>query len=92
MNRKSDRAAGLTDLPRLIRRPELKRIVPLSDTTIYELEQRGEFPRRFNRTPRCVVWDLREVEAWMDEGDRHLKLPRPRRRPRLTCAGRGRDR
>jgi len=41
--------------------------VPLADTTIYELEQRGEFPRRFNLTARCVVWDLGEVEAWLVE-------------------------
>jgi len=53
--------------PRAIRRPELRRIVPLADTTIYELEQRGEFPRRFNLTARCVVWDLAEVEAWLAE-------------------------
>ena len=25
---------------------------------------RDEFPRRFNLTPRCVVRDLAEVEAW----------------------------
>jgi prophage regulatory protein len=52
---------------RTIRRGELRRIVPLADTTIYELEQRGEFPRRFNLTARCVVWDLEEVETWLDE-------------------------
>lgn len=52
---------------RTIRRAELRRIVPLADTTIYELEQRGEFPRRFNLTARCVVWDLEEVETWLDE-------------------------
>jgi prophage regulatory protein len=45
----------------------LRQIVPLSDTTIYDMEQRGEFPRRFYLTPRCVVWDLAEVEAWLDE-------------------------
>ena len=50
---------------RTIRRNELRRIVPLADTTIYELEQRGEFPRRFNLTARCVVWDLGEVEDWL---------------------------
>ena len=55
------------DLPRTIRRHELKQIVPLADTTIYEMEQRGEFPRRFALGPRCVVWDLAEVEAWIDE-------------------------
>lgn len=50
---------------RTVRRSQLREIVPLSDTTIYEMEQRGEFPRRFNLTPRCVVWDLAEVEAWV---------------------------
>lgn len=52
---------------RVIRRPELRKIVPLADTTIYEMEQRGEFPKRFFLTPRCVVWDLAEVETWLDE-------------------------
>jgi len=52
---------------RMIRRHELRQIVPLADTTIYEMEQRGEFPKRFALTPRCVVWDLAEVEAWLTE-------------------------
>ncbi|GKT18301.1 AlpA family phage regulatory protein [Acidovorax sp. SUPP2522] len=51
---------------RTIRRQELHQIVPLAETTIYEMEQRGEFPRRFNLTARCVVWDLEEVEAWIE--------------------------
>ena len=52
---------------RTIRRQELRQIVPLAETTIYDMERRGEFPRRFNLTPRCVVWDLAEVEAWVEE-------------------------
>lgn len=51
---------------RTIRRDELRQVVPLAETTIYEMERRGEFPRRFNLTPRCVVWDLDEVEAWIE--------------------------
>lgn len=54
-------------LPRTIRRHELKQIVPLADSTIYEMEQRGEFPRRFALSPRCVVWNLSEIEAWLAE-------------------------
>ena len=50
---------------RTIRRTELRQLVPLADTTIYDMEKRGEFPRRFNLTARCVVWDLAEVEAWI---------------------------
>jgi prophage regulatory protein len=45
-------------LKRMIRRQELHIMVPLGETTIYEMEQRGEFPRRFALSPRCVVWDL----------------------------------
>jgi prophage regulatory protein len=55
------------DLPRTIRRHELKQIVPLADSTIYEMEQRGEFPKRYALSPRCVVWNLAEVEAWLAE-------------------------
>ncbi len=51
---------------RVIRRTELRQIVPLADTTIYDMERRGEFPRRFNLTSRCVVWDQAEVEAWVE--------------------------
>lgn len=51
---------------RTIRRTELHKMVPLSGTTIYDMERRGEFPRRFNLTSRCVVWDLAEVEAWIE--------------------------
>lgn len=52
---------------RMIRRTQLRQLVPLADTTIYEMEQRGDFPRRFNLSPRCVVWDLAEVQNWVAE-------------------------
>ncbi|ROR24744.1 AlpA family transcriptional regulator [Comamonas sp. BIGb0124] len=79
---------GALPFRRTIRRNELRQIVPLAETTIYEMERRGEFPRRFNLTPRCVVWDLAEVEAWIDERkqapragatkpDVHLRKTRP---------------
>ena len=75
---------------RTIRRPELHQIVPLADTTIYDMEQRGEFPRRFFLTSRCVVWDLAEVEAWIEErrraSDAHIikRAPSPDVRQRKT--------
>lgn len=52
-------------LKRTIKKPQLRQMVPLADSTIWEMERRGEFPRRFLLTPRCVVWDLAEVEAWL---------------------------
>jgi prophage regulatory protein len=75
---------------RTVRRPELRMIVPLADTTIYEMEQRGEFPRRFYLTSRCVVWDLAEVEAWIEErrqasnAERIKRAPAPDVRKRRT--------
>lgn len=75
---------------RTIRRTQLREMVPLADTTIYELEQRGEFPRRFNLTPRCVVWDLSEVEAWIEarrrasQGGKIKAAPSPDVRRRRT--------
>ncbi|SKC74654.1 helix-turn-helix transcriptional regulator [Paraburkholderia hospita] len=80
--------SGVLPFRRTIRRHELRQIVPLAETTIYEMERRGEFPRRFNLTPRCVVWDLAEVEAWIEQRkqaprggvsmpDVHLRKTRP---------------
>jgi prophage regulatory protein len=66
---------------RVIRREELRLIVPLADTTIYEMEQRGEFPKRFYLTSRCAVWDLAEVEAWLKarraDSDTRTRAPFP---------------
>ena len=58
-------AASGIQLRRTIRRHQLREMVPLADSTIYEMERRGEFPRRFALSPRCIVWDLAEVEAWL---------------------------
>lgn len=60
------RIEGFTSPRKTIRRQQLREMVPLADSTIYEMEQRGEFPRRFALSPRCVVWDLGEVEAWLE--------------------------
>ena len=56
-----------TPTRRFVRKSELRRIVPLSETTIYELEKSNDFPRRILLTPRVPVWDLAEVEAWVDQ-------------------------
>ena len=56
---------GEPRLRRMIKKTELRQIVPLADSTIYELERRGDFPQRFFLTARCVVWDLAEVEDWL---------------------------
>lgn len=62
----------------LINRRTLLKMIPLSDRTIYNLEQRGEFPKRIVLTSRSVAWDLSEVENWIEEKRRSaLKAARP---------------
>lgn len=85
-------------LRRTIRRSELRQIVPLADSTIYELERRGEFPKRFYLTARCVVWDLAEVMAWLQSrrqagsnGVKKAPMPDFRMRMRRPIRARSKD-
>jgi prophage regulatory protein len=64
-----------------IHRNELRQLVPLADTNSYEMEQRDEFPRRFNLTSRCVVWYLAEVEAWIEQRCKNSHAARVRLAP-----------
>lgn len=50
----------------LINRKTLLAMIPLSDRTIYNMEKRGDFPRRIVLTNRNVAWDLAEVEQWIE--------------------------
>ncbi|GAB3101576.1 AlpA family phage regulatory protein [Aestuariicella hydrocarbonica] len=50
----------------LINRKALLKIVPLSDRSIYNMEKRGDFPKRIVLTSRNVAWDLNEVEEWIE--------------------------
>jgi prophage regulatory protein len=57
--------AEIVEAKPVVRRQQLRELVPLADTTIYEMEQRGDFPKRFYLTPRCPVWDLGEINHWL---------------------------
>lgn len=50
----------------LINRKRLLAMLPLSERTIFNMEQRGEFPHRIALTSRNVAWDLAEVEEWIE--------------------------
>lgn len=72
----------MTPVKRLINKKTLHSMVPLSPRTIDAMEKKGEFPKRFALTARSVVWDLADVEAWMESrkaaGD---QVSRPGRQP-----------
>lgn len=61
----------------LINKKTLLAMIPLCERTIYNLEQRGEFPRRMALTSRNVAWDLAEIEEWVEERKSSGPAPRP---------------
>ncbi|QDJ48249.1 transcriptional regulator [Bordetella hinzii] len=53
-------------------------MIPLCERTIFNMEQRGEFPRRIALTTRNVAWDLAEIEEWIEARKASgIQAPRP---------------
>jgi len=50
----------------LINRERLLAMIPLSERTIFNMEKRGQFPRRIQISPGRVGWDADEVAAWIN--------------------------
>lgn len=50
---------------RLLRFPEVQRMVGLSRTTIWRLEQKGKFPRRKIIGENSVAWLEEEIQTWI---------------------------
>jgi prophage regulatory protein len=52
---------------RLIRRPEVVRVVGLQRAAIYALMREGRFPQAVRITARSVGWIESEIQAWLAE-------------------------
>lgn len=61
----------------LIDKKTLLGMIPLCERTIYNFEAKGKFPRRIAISSRKVVWDLAEVEEWIDACKGNGPAPRP---------------
>ena len=61
----------------LISKKQLLAMIPLCERTIYNFEKQGKFPRRIALSSRKVVWDLCEVEEWIDACKGSGPAPRP---------------
>lgn len=61
----------------LISKKQLLAMIPLCERTIYNFEKKGKFPRRIALSSRKVVWNLAEVEAWIDSCTHSGSAPRP---------------
>jgi prophage regulatory protein len=61
---------------KVIRKSELLKGLRLSDTTIWRLEQAGQFPRRFQIGGRVVGWFEDEIEEWLLKKSKGRTAPR----------------
>lgn len=50
---------------KIIRRAELRELIPVSDMTIWRWERNNGFPRRLRLSAQTVAWRLSEVKAWL---------------------------
>ena len=54
-------------ISRSINKSQLLEIIPLAHSTIWGMEQTGDFPKRFYLTPRTPAWDYDAVIAWLQD-------------------------
>lgn len=51
---------------RIIRKPELLRIVGVSHPTIWRMEKAGKFPKRISLGKNSVGWLESEIKQWLE--------------------------
>jgi len=50
----------------ILRFPQVKGMTGLSRTTIWRLEQSGDFPKRVQLSPNAVGWREPEINNWQN--------------------------
>ena len=51
---------------RYVRASQLAQMLGLSRSTIWRYASQGKFPKPIKLTENTTVWDMREVEAWVE--------------------------
>jgi len=51
---------------RIIRKPELAKILSVSEQTLWRMEKQGELPARIKISKRTVGWRESEIEEWLN--------------------------
>jgi prophage regulatory protein len=51
---------------RLLRRPEVERLVGMTRSTLYARIKDNAFPRPVRIGPRAVAWRQSEISAWIE--------------------------
>jgi prophage regulatory protein len=56
----------MTTDEKILRKPELRKMVALSDPTIWRLERAGKFPKRVRLGEKSCGWLRSEILAWIE--------------------------
>ena len=56
---------------RFLRLKEVMTKTGLTRSSIYRAMTQEQFPSSIKITPRCVVWDIDDIENWMGSCKRH---------------------
>jgi len=56
---------ALTNDEAILRKPALRRMVSMSDATIWRMERQGKFPKRIPLGAKSVGWLRSEILAWI---------------------------
>lgn len=52
--------------PQIWRLPTVLQAVGLSRSSIYDMMQKGTFPKAVKLGPRAIGWNSHEVQAWIE--------------------------
>ena len=56
----------MSQLPRVLRLPDVRSVVGLSTSSIYAAMAKGVFPKPLKLGPRSVGWREDDVVAWLE--------------------------
>lgn len=61
------------EVEQLIRKPEVqKRVANMSNSTLYYLMNKGDFPKPVKLGARSVAWKLSEINEWINSREKVL--------------------
>lgn len=58
-------SSGATPPSRYVRLPELRKLVPFAEATIWRKSRDGSFPAPVKLSARITAWNRAAVEAWL---------------------------
>lgn len=56
-----------TEIPKLLRYEDMKRIFGISRSSLYRWEKEGDFPKRVQMGANSIAWKQEDVMEWINK-------------------------